>query len=56
VHNSTTTEVSITADDGSFDVVVPGRSLLTFAAPAQPGTYPFSSRHSESFGDVLVVR
>ncbi len=56
VHNSTTTEVTITADDGSFDVVVPGRSLLTFAAPAQPGTYPFSSRHSESFGDELVVR
>ncbi len=56
VHNATTTEVTLTADDGSFDVVVPGRSLLTFAAPARPGTHPFTSRHSGSFADVLVVR
>jgi putative copper resistance protein D len=56
VHNSTTTEVTITADDGSFDVVVPGRSLLTFPAPAQPGAHPFTSRHSGAFADVLVVR
>jgi putative copper export protein len=56
VHNATTTEVTITADDGSFDVVVPGRSLMTFAAPGEPGSYPFSSRHSEAFADVLVVR
>ena len=56
VHNSTTTEVTVTAADGSFDVVVPGRSLLTFAAPFQQGAYPFSSRHSGAFADVLVVR
>jgi putative copper export protein len=56
VHNPTTTEVTITADDGSFDVVVPGRTLTTFAAPDRPGSYPFSSRHSETFADVLVVR
>lgn len=56
VHNATTTEVTLTADDGSFDVVVPGRSLLTFPAPAGPGPYPFTSRHSGAFADVLVVR
>ena len=55
VHNSTTEEVTITATDGSFDVVVPGRSLITFEAPAQPGSYPFTSRHSGTFADVLVV-
>jgi putative copper export protein len=56
VHNSTTTEVTITAADGSFDVVVPGHTLITFEAPAAPGTYPFHSRHSSSFSDVLTVR
>ena len=55
VHNASATEVTITADDGSFDVVVPGRTLLTFAAPAEPGAYPFTSRHSAAFADVLVV-
>ena len=56
VHNGTTTEVTITAADGSFDVVVPGVTMLTFRAPEQPGSYRFSSRHSPSFTDVLVVR
>ncbi|WP_051004967.1 copper resistance D family protein [Blastococcus saxobsidens] len=55
VHNSTVQEGTITAADGSFDVVVPGRSLITFLAPAEPGTYPFTNRHSTTFGDVLVV-
>ena len=56
VHNATTTEVTITASDGSFDVVVPGRALITFPAPDEPGSYPFVSRHASSFADVLVVR
>ena len=55
VHNGTDREATITAADGSFDVVVPGRTLLTFPAPAEPGSYPFGSRHSTAFGDVLVV-
>jgi len=55
VHNSTDQDVSITADDGSFDVDVPGSTLLTFLAPDQPGEYPFTSRHSPAFTDVLVV-
>ncbi|MDK3258748.1 copper resistance D family protein [Blastococcus capsensis] len=55
VHNGTEREVTITAADGSFDVVVAGRSLITFLAPTEPGRYPFTSRHSAAFGDVLVV-
>jgi putative copper export protein len=56
VHNATGTEVTLTAADGSFDVVVPPYALITFMAPDQPGEYPFTSRHSSSFSDVLVVR
>jgi putative copper resistance protein D len=56
VHNRSTTEVTITAPDGRFDVVVPGRTLVTFEAPGEPGTYPFSSRHSSAFTGSLVVR
>jgi len=55
VHNSTDQDVSITADDGSFDVDVPGSTLTTFLAPDQPGEYRFTSRHSPAFTDVLVV-
>ena len=56
VHNASDTEVTITAADGSFDVVVPPHALITFAAPDAPGSYPFASRHSPSFADVLEVR
>ncbi|WP_324276689.1 hypothetical protein [Blastococcus brunescens] len=56
VHNPTRTEVTITAVDGSFDVVVPSGTLMTFRAPDEPGSYPFESRHSASFTGVLVVR
>jgi putative copper resistance protein D len=56
VHNSTATEVTITADNGSFDVVVPGHALMTFAAPADAGSYAFTSRHDPAFSDVLEVR
>ena len=55
VHNGTGQAVSITADDGSFDVDVPGNTLLTFLAPEQPGEYRFTSRHSPAFTDVLLV-
>jgi putative copper resistance protein D len=56
VHNGTATDVSITASDGTFDVVVPGRTLMTFQAPQEPGSYPFFSRHSSTFTGLLVVR
>ncbi len=55
VFNSSSTEVTLTAADGSFDVAVPGHTLLTFPAPAGPGEHPFASRHDPAFRDVLVV-
>ncbi|MGY1915149.1 copper resistance D family protein [Blastococcus sp. SYSU DS0973] len=55
VHNATEAEVTLTAADGSFDVAVPGGTLTTFLAPQQPGEYRFTSGHSASFTDVLVV-
>ena len=55
VFNGSEQEVTLTADDGSFDVTVPAGSLLTFPAPAQPGEHPFTSRHSSTYADVLVV-
>ena len=55
VFNSGTATVTLTADDGSFDLVVPAGSLTTFEAPRQPGEHPFGSSHSTSFADVLVV-
>ncbi|WP_052090462.1 copper resistance D family protein [Modestobacter caceresii] len=55
VHNASGQPVTITADDASFDVDVAAGTLLTFAAPDQPGQYAFSSRHSATYTDVLVV-
>jgi putative copper resistance protein D len=56
VHNATATPVTITAADGTFDVVVPAHALMTFPAPAEAGSYAFSSRHDGTFSDVLEVR
>ena len=55
VHNASGQAVTITADDGSFDVDVAAGTLLTFPAPEQPGRYAFTSRHSAAYTDVLVV-
>lgn len=55
VFNSGDATVTLTADDGSFDLVVPAGSLTTFEAPAQAGEHPFTSGHLASFADVLVV-
>ena len=55
VHNASDTEATVTADDGSFDVDVPPKALLTFEAPSEPGRYAFTSEHSDAFEDVLVV-
>ena len=56
VFNGTGQDVTLTAEDGAFDVVVPGGSLLTFMAPTDPGEYRFASRHDAGFADVLIVR
>ncbi|MGY1826011.1 copper resistance D family protein [Blastococcus sp. SYSU DS0541] len=55
VFNAGAAEVTLTAADGSFDVVVPGGTLTTFLAPTEPGAHPFASRHSAELTDVLVV-
>ncbi|MCZ2860903.1 copper resistance D family protein [Blastococcus sp. VKM Ac-2987] len=55
VHNAGEAEVTLTAADGSFDVVVPSGTLTTFLAPQEPGEHRFTSRHSAAFADVLVV-
>ncbi len=55
VFNSGGETVTLTADDGSFDLVVPAGALTTFEAPREPGAHRFSSDHSASFADVLVV-
>lgn len=55
VFNSSGEQVTLTADDGSFDVVLPAGALSTFAAPREPGSHPFTSAHSPAFADVLVV-
>jgi putative copper resistance protein D len=55
VFNDSGEQVTLTADDGSFDVVLPAGTLATFPAPQRPGEYPFTSAHSASFADVLVV-
>ena len=55
VFNQSGTGVTLTADDGSFDVTVPPRALLTFPAPEEPGDHPFGSAHSPDFADVLAV-
>ena len=55
VFNGSDQEVTLTADDGSFDLTVPAGSLMTFPAPDQPGRHPFTSRSSPSYTDVLTV-
>jgi putative copper resistance protein D len=55
VFNSSDTDATITADDGSFDVDVPGHALVTFPAPDEPGSYAFGSRADPAYQDVLVV-
>lgn len=55
VHNPTDADVTVTADDGSFDARIPAGSLTSFRAPETPGSYPFTSRHAAGFTGVLVV-
>ena len=55
VLNSGDAAATITADDGSFDVDVPGHALVTFRAPDLPGRYPFGSRTDPAHRDVLTV-
>ncbi len=55
VFNGSEGTVTLTAQDGSFDVEVASRSLTTFVAPSQAGSYAFTSRTGDGYADVLVV-
>jgi putative copper export protein len=55
VFNGSDRTVTLTAQDGSFDVEVASRSLTTFVAPSQAGSYAFRDRGTERYSDVLVV-
>jgi putative copper resistance protein D len=55
VFNNGDAEATITADDGSFDVDVPAHALVTFQAPAEPGSYSFTNRADAAYQDVLLV-
>lgn len=54
-HDPQTHTITSTAP-GAFDVPVPQGQLVTFPAPHQAGSYPFSSREDPAMHGVLVVR
>ncbi|GAA4879794.1 copper resistance D family protein [Serinicoccus chungangensis] len=64
VYNSSDAAATITADGpddgGAFDVDVPARTFVTFAAPDRAGDYAFVSRpdgaEAPGFADTLLVR
>lgn len=60
VYNSSDSVATVTALDGSFDVEVPARALITFSAPAEEGAHDFMSWSEGSpvngFADSLLVR
>jgi plastocyanin len=56
VVNKDAADHTVTADDLSFDVAVPGNSTVTFNAPANPGKYIFHCRIHHSMKSKLVVK
>lgn len=54
---NTDTEVhTVTADNGAFDVTIPGEETVTFAAPAEGGTYSFfCTFHGNMKGSLTVA-
>jgi putative copper resistance protein D len=55
VFNSSDTDATLTADDGTFDVDVPAHALVTFVAPGAPAAYRVRNRDDPAYQDVLVV-
>ena len=47
---------TVTADDGSFDVVVKPGTSVTFTAPKKPGSYTYHCTYHSSMHGTLVVK
>lgn len=47
---------TVTADDGSFDVVVDPGASVTFTAPAKPGAYTYNCKYHSSMHGTLNVK
>lgn len=47
---------TVTADDGSFDVVVKAGASTTFTAPAKPGTYTYHCTYHSNMHGTLAVK
>jgi plastocyanin len=57
VINNDSAEHTVTSDTaGAFDTEVGGKSQATFAAPSQPGSYPFHCTYHPNMHGVLVVQ
>ncbi len=55
VTNNDTEAHSVTAEDGSFDVTIPGGASATFTAPSEAGTYGFFCKfHGNMKGSLTV--
>src|SRR5262249_30258545 len=56
IHNESSSNHTVTADDGSFNVAVnPNDNSATFTAPSKPGTYKFHCNiHSFMHGTLTV--
>ncbi|GAA1348463.1 hypothetical protein GCM10009611_29290 [Arthrobacter roseus] len=55
VTNNDTEAHSVTADDGSFDVTIPGGGSATFTAPSEAGTYGFFCKFHGNMKSSLTV-
>ncbi len=55
VTNNDTEAHSVTADDGSFDVTIPGGASATFTAPSEAGTYGFFCKFHANMKSSLTI-
>jgi plastocyanin len=55
VSNNDPTTHTVSADNGSFSVKVPGGKSATFVAPSTPGTYKFHCMIHSTMHGVLTV-
>ncbi|MBG6185456.1 plastocyanin [Arthrobacter sp. CAN_A214] len=55
VTNNDTEVHTVTADDGSFDITVPGGQSATFTAPSSAGSYGFFCKFHGNMRGILTV-